>query len=64
MTIDEVKIFNERLDNVTIGIGRHFETLQGQIGERFDLLEKCYSEKFMEMNRMLNQHKTTHLNEK
>lgn len=43
MSIHEIKHYEDRIDNLAIGIGRHLETLQGQIDDRFSQLETHYA---------------------
>jgi hypothetical protein len=53
MRDEELSLFEERIETLAKGIGRHLETLQGQICERFDSIEQTTSKRFIEINSIL-----------
>ncbi|MCC3356181.1 hypothetical protein [Bacillus sp. REN16] len=53
MNNDEIKTINEKLNKLAMGIALHLETLQGQIGERIDQIDRSYNERLLQVNQLL-----------
>ncbi|WP_449538012.1 hypothetical protein [Ferdinandcohnia sp. Marseille-Q9671] len=53
MNHDEIKSINEKLNKLAMGIALHLETLQGQIGERMDQIDRTYGERLLHISSML-----------
>ncbi|WP_453993115.1 hypothetical protein [Bacillus nitroreducens] len=53
MNDDELKTINEKLNKLALGIALHLETLQGQIGDRMDQIDRTYNERLLQINRIL-----------
>jgi hypothetical protein len=49
----EVKKIDQRIDKLAIGIGRHLETLLGQIDERFNQMESNNSKRFITIDTLV-----------
>jgi len=47
--------YDERLESLAIGIGRHLETLQGQISERFEQIERKYEEQLFKLQCLIEE---------
>ncbi|MBD8069449.1 hypothetical protein [Bacillus sp. PS06] len=50
MIEQEVKLIDQRIDRLAIGIGHHLETLLNQIDERLTQLEMSHSKHFIEID--------------
>ncbi|MFC4321952.1 hypothetical protein [Litchfieldia salsa] len=46
----EVNMIHKRIDKLAIGIGRHLETLLGQIDERFNQIESNNTKPFISID--------------
>ncbi|MCH1625187.1 hypothetical protein [Fredinandcohnia quinoae] len=55
MNSEELIRFEEKINNLAKGIAMHLETLQGQIGEKFEQYDKNYTEKFMKIDSLLEE---------
>ncbi len=53
MNNDELKSINEKLNKLAMGIALHLETLQGQIGDRMDQIDRTYNERLLQINSIL-----------
>ncbi|MEH7224627.1 hypothetical protein V7112_12535 [Bacillus sp. JJ1566] len=53
MNDDEIKTINEKLNKLAMGIALHLETLQGQIGDRMDQIDRTYNERLLQVNQIL-----------
>lgn len=53
MNNDEIKSLNEKLNKLAMGIALHLETLQGQIGDRMDQIDRTYNERLLQINSIL-----------
>ena len=53
MSEEELRRYDERIESLAKGIGRHLETLQGQIWEQFDHIEHKTSEHFIKIDTIL-----------
>jgi hypothetical protein len=53
MNSKDTRMMNESIEQLAIGIGRHLETLQGQIVDRFERIEKAHFESMTELNQLL-----------
>ncbi|MEH7235273.1 hypothetical protein [Bacillus sp. JJ1562] len=53
MNNDEMKTINDKLNKLAMGIALHLETLQGQIGDRMDQIDRTYNERLLQINRIL-----------
>jgi len=47
--------YDWRLESLAIGIGRHLETLQGQISERFEQIERNYAEQLVRLYELVDE---------
>ncbi|QOR66462.1 hypothetical protein IM538_22325 [Cytobacillus suaedae] len=59
MRDEEVRLFEERIETLAKGIGKHLETLQEQICDRFDSIEHNTSKRFFEINSILEGYSET-----
>ncbi|MFT4416309.1 hypothetical protein ACLM5H_20805 [Fredinandcohnia humi] len=50
---DDLIRIEEKLNKLAKGIALHLETLQGQIGERFDQIDKTYTERLLKIDSFL-----------
>ncbi|MEH7387126.1 hypothetical protein V7147_17190 [Bacillus sp. JJ1521] len=53
MNNDELMSIHEKLNKLAMGIALHLETLQGQIGDRMDQIDRTYNERLLQINNML-----------